>query len=69
MVKIFFINLLFFTCISGGIIFISSCKKCATCTYEDKAGVQDTSDYCGKGNPYKDWLDRHEKSGWKCTEE
>lgn len=46
-----------------------SCKRCATCTYDDPVFGQDTSDFCGSGNTYKDQLEQHEKSGWICVED
>ena len=57
-----------FAFILSGIIFFSSCEKCATCTYDDPINGKDTSDCCGKGNTYKSCRSAHEKNGWKCVE-
>lgn len=63
-ISFIFVFSLFFAVVSMSF----SCKRCASCTFDDPAFGQDTSDFCGKGNSYKDQLDRHEKSGWKCIE-
>ena len=60
---IFVVTLLFI-----GVSLNYSCKRCATCTYDDAVFGQDTSDFCGSGNTYKDRLAQHEKNGWKCVE-
>lgn len=51
-----------------GIFLTFSCKRCATCTFDDAVFGQDTSDFCGSGNSYKDQLEQHEKNKWKCVE-
>ena len=48
---------------------ISSCEKCATCTYNDPEDGLITSDFCSKGRAYEDQKAIHEDQGWSCTEE
>lgn len=58
-----------FVILCSGTFAVSSCKKCANCTYSDAVNGKDTSDFCGRGNSYTDQLHQHEKNGWKCVEE
>lgn len=50
--------------------FSSSCKKCATCTYQD-ALLDSTivSDFCEKNHVYDNELQSHIKAGYTCAED
>ncbi len=60
----FIVSAVFITIVSLSI----SCKKCSTCTYDDKVLGVDSSEFCGRGNTYKNQVEQHEKNGWKCFE-
>lgn len=60
---------IFVLAIVSVVLFLASCKRCATCAYDDPVFGQDSSDFCGSGNTYKDQLEQHEKSGWICVED
>lgn len=62
-------NILLFAAITASVVFAASCKRCATCTFDDPVYGTDTSDFCGKGNSYKDQMEQHEKNGWICVED
>ena len=48
---------------------LSSCERCATCTYNDPADGQIVSDFCSKGRAFEDQKQIHEEQGWSCSEE
>lgn len=62
-------NIVLIAILAIGIFMTFSCKRCATCTFDDQVFGQDTSDFCGSGNSYSDQLKQHENNGWKCVED
>ena len=63
-------KLIYSSLVIFSVIAISSCKKCASCVGTDEfTGETLTSDFCGKGNVYKDELEYHERNEWTCTED
>jgi hypothetical protein len=52
--------------VSWGLV---SCKKCATCTYQDSdRGVLKSEEVCQKGKQYRRTLEMYDKNGWSCEQ-
>ena len=45
----------------------SSCKKCATCTFNDPEKGKISSEVCSSGNAYESAIKVHEDNGWSCA--
>ncbi len=53
----------------GSLALLSSCKKCATCTFDDPIkGELVSEDVCQKGKQFKHVMDVYERNEWVCTE-
>ena len=46
----------------------TSCKKCATCTYNDPELGKLSAEVCSSGQPYKSAIKVYEDNGWSCSE-
>ena len=46
---------------------LSSCKKCATCTFNDEEQGTLTEEFCNKGHQFDSALDAYEDNGWNCS--
>lgn len=52
----------------GALTSLSSCKKCAVCTFNDSTrGELKNEEVCQKGKQYKHVIDTYELNGWTCT--
>ena len=58
--------------VAGSVILLSiigtSCKKCATCTYNDPVKGQLETEVCSSGNAYQSAIDLYEEQNWTCAE-
>jgi len=46
---------------------VTSCQKCATCTFDDAEKGKLTSEVCSKGAAYDSAIKVHEDNGWNCS--
>ena len=53
----------------GAGLALSSCEKCATCTFDDPVDGELTSEFCNKSHAFTNNWDNHVESGWECVED
>ena len=49
------------------IVLSSSCKKCATCTYNDPTQGKLSTEVCSSSNSYETAIKVYEDNGWTCA--
>jgi hypothetical protein len=58
--------------LAGSIVMLSllgtSCKKCATCTYNDPEEGKLETEVCSSGHAYESAIQFYEDQNWVCAE-